>query len=96
MHWLLCRNGRGMSGIALSPRDADLLASPLSEYIVFRPPSLQSPIPGASMRSAAANIGKMAAQGRDAGEIIEFEVMARPSRRWRRRARKPGTGSARN
>jgi hypothetical protein len=63
MHWLLCRNGRGMSGIALSPRGADLLASPLSEYIVFRPPSLQSPIPGASMRSAAANIGKWQRKG---------------------------------
>jgi hypothetical protein len=64
MHGLLCRNGRGMSGIALSPRAThDLQASPWSEYIVFRRPSAQSPIPGGEHAIRAANICKWQRKG---------------------------------
>jgi hypothetical protein len=77
MHWLLCRNGRVWHRFIAS-RDHDLLASPLSEYIVFRPPSVQSPIPGGEHAIGCRQYRQMAAQGRDAGEIIEFEVMVRP------------------
>jgi hypothetical protein len=80
----------------VASRDHDLLASPLCEYIVFRPPSLQSPIPGGEHAIGCRQYRQMAAQGRDAGEIIEFEVMIARKRGWRRRARKPGTGSVRN
>jgi len=51
MHWLPCRNGRWISGIAVSPQ-ATLTCRPrgcpnmLSEYIVSRSPLLQSPTPG--------------------------------------------------
>ena len=50
----------------------------------------------------AANIGKWQLKGIDLitfnelGEMVEFEVMIRPSGRWRRSVRKWGTGSARN
>jgi hypothetical protein len=62
----------------VASRDHDLLASLLSEYIVFLPPSVQSPIPGGEHAIGCRQYRQMAAQWRDAGEIIAFEVMVRP------------------
>lgn len=81
----------------VASRDHDLLASPLSEYIVFRPPTVQSLIPGGGEHAIGCRpFRQMAAHGRDASEIIAFEVIARPIEGLAAPGEEPGTGSARN
>ncbi len=62
--------------------DRDLLASLLSEHIVFRSPFLQSPIPGRTatplVLTTVIQIFENLVKFNEAGEMIEFEVMIRP------------------
>jgi hypothetical protein len=80
----------------VASRGHDLQASPWSEYIVFRPPSAQSPIPGGEHAIRAANIGKWQRKGVTRAKSSHSRSWPARSRRWRRRARKPGAGSGRN
>jgi hypothetical protein len=59
----------------VAARDHDLLASPLSEYIVFRPRSVQSPIPGGEH---AICCRKWQLTGVTPAKFIAFEVTVHP------------------